>query len=66
MAQLLSGDGKMITDYEEKAEVLNSYFTPDFSQRTDYDSPNKCEVQVEGTRLQLEINKQIFKDYSLP
>ena len=34
-----------------------------FPKRTDYDPPDKCEMQGEGTRLQLEIDKQIVKEY---
>ena len=51
VAQLHNGDGKMITEDKEKAEVLNSYFSSVFSHKTDYELPNKLEVQVAGTGL---------------
>ena len=53
----------MITDDKEKAEMINSYFCSVFSQRIEYNAPNKCEVQVAGTGWQLEIDKQIVKVY---
>ena len=39
---------------------INSYFSSIFSHKTDYELPNKLEVQVGGgeTGLQLEIRKQ--------
>ena len=63
MAQLFNGDWKRSTDDKEKAEVLNFYFTSVFSQRIDYEFPNTCEGQVEGTGLQLGIDKRIVKEY---
>ena len=63
VAQLRNGDGKMITEDKDKVEVLNSYISSVFSHKTDYEFPNKLEVQGKGTGLQLEIDKQIVKEY---
>ena len=51
VAQLLNGKGKMITDDKEKAEELNPVLVLYFPQRTDYDQPDKSEVQMERTGL---------------
>ena len=48
---------------EEKADVLSSYFSLVFSQKTVYAPPGKCEVQREGMELQPEIDKQIVKEH---
>ena len=58
VAQLRNGNGKIITDDKKKVEVLNSYFTSVFSHKTDYELPNKLEVQAGGQDCSLRlINK---------
>ena len=57
VAQLLSGNGKMITDIKEKIEVLIPTLAQSFPRRQ-YNPTGKCEVQAEKTGLQLETDKQ--------
>ena len=65
MAQPLSGDGKIVMDDKEKAEVLYFYFILVFSQKTAYDAPVKCEVQRgQDWRLRL-INSQGLSYYCI-
>lgn len=54
---------KVVGDNKEKAEVLSFYFSSVFSKKTVCDPPGKSEVQVEGTELQLDIDKQIVMEY---
>ncbi|KAF7253434.1 hypothetical protein EYD10_01015 [Varanus komodoensis] len=61
--QLLSVDGKIITDSKEKAEMLNTYSGSVFSQKKSYDVPDEGEVQTEGAGSQLKIDRQIIKDH---
>ena len=51
VAQLCNGDGKMITEDKEKAEVLNSNFSSEFSHKTEYELTNKLGVQVGGGKI---------------
>lgn len=52
----------MLTGAKENAEVLTSHLSSVFSQKKDYEPPGKCEVPVEGTGLQVEIDKQMNKE----
>lgn len=43
--------------------MLNSDFSSVFSQRRDYDPPEKCEEQMEETGLQFEMDEHVVKEH---
>ncbi|XP_061495614.1 uncharacterized protein LOC133390587 isoform X2 [Rhineura floridana] len=60
---LLSEDGKMLTDNEEKAELLNTYFASVFSQKGNSVQPCNSSNLRKGSGLQFEIDKEIVRKY---